>query len=75
MFFEINNVDETKIVYDYHFLSTQSLMLMVNEIESEIKSWDDHGAIASLSKKYASKFMTTGGKQHFDICGPKSSHL
>jgi BTB/POZ domain len=71
VFFEIYDVDESKIVYDYHVLSTQSLVLMADEIESEIKSWDDHGAVATLSKKCVSIFMTTGGKLHFDICGPK----
>ena len=70
-YFGINDVDESKIVYDYQFLSTQSLVLMVNEIESEIKSWDDHGTVTTLSKKCVSIFMTSRGKLHFDICGPK----
>ena len=71
VFFEINDVDESKIVYDYHVLSTQAHVLMADEIGSEIKSWDDHGAVATLSRKCASIFLTTGGKLHFDICGPK----
>ena len=38
-YFEINDVDESKIVYDYHVFSTQSHMLMVNKNRSEIDSW------------------------------------
>ena len=48
---------------------------MVNKIGSEIESWDAGHAIATLSKKYASIFMATGGKLNYDISGPKSSHL
>ena len=39
VFFGINNVDESKIVYDYHFLSTHSHVLMVSEIKSWEKPW------------------------------------
>ena len=70
-YFGVNNIDESKIVSDSHVLAAQPLVLMVNEIRSEIESWDADRAIICLSKKCASIFMTTGGKLHFDICGPK----
>jgi BTB/POZ domain len=70
-YFEIHDVDKSKIVYDYHVVSTQSHVLMVDEIRSEIDSWDAGHAIICLSKKCATIYMTTGGKLNFDICGPK----
>jgi hypothetical protein len=70
-YFEIHDVDESKIVYDSHVLTTQPLVLMVSEMRSEIESWDADRAIATLSKKCATIYMTTGGKFNFDICGPK----
>ena len=66
-YFGVNNIDESKIIHDYHVLSTQPHVLMVSEMRSEIDSWDADRAIATLSKKCASIFMTTGGKLHFDI--------
>ena len=70
-YFGVNNIDESKIIHDYHVLSTQPHVLMVSEMRSEIDSWDAGHAIATLSKKCATIYMTTGGKLHFDICGPK----
>ena len=69
-YFGVNNIDESKIVSDSHVLATQPLVLTVNEMRSEIESWDADRAIATLSKKCASIYMTTEGKLHFDICGP-----
>ena len=48
-YFGINDVDESKIVYDHHALATQPLVLMVNEIGSKIESWDADCATATLS--------------------------
>ena len=69
-YFEIKNVDKSKIVTDYSDLPTQSLV-QLHEIRSEIESWDGHDAIATLSRKCASICVATGGKLHFDICGPR----
>ena len=69
-YFEIKNIDESKIVTDYSDLPTQSLV-QLHEIRSEIESWDGHDAIATLSRKCASFCVATGGKIHFDICGPR----
>ena len=70
-YFGVNNIDESKIIHDYHVLSTQAHVLMVDQISSEIDSWDADRAIATLSKKCVTIYMTTEGKFNFDICGPK----
>ena len=70
-YFEIKNIDESKIVTEYHVLPTQSRVLMKKGIRSEIESWDGHDAIATLSRKCASICVAGWGELHFDICGPR----
>ena len=69
-YFEIKNVDKSKIVTDYSALPTQSLVQLY-EIRSEIESWDGNDIIATLSRKCASICVASWGKLHFDICGPR----
>ena len=67
----MNDVDENKIITDYHIIPTQSLVLMKSDIGSEFESWNDNRAIDILFWKGASVFVTSGGNLHFDICGPR----
>ena len=70
-YFEIKNIDESKIVSEYHFFPNQSQTVIKKGTRSEIESWDGHDAIAILSRKCASICVAGTGKLHFDICGPR----
>ena len=76
-YYEIKNVDESKIVCHYGS-DSKALAQIEKEISTKIsdvlKDWDIHCSIVHLAKECASRYLSSGGKLQISIHGPSKNH-
>ena len=76
-YYEIKNVDESKIVCHYGS-DSKGLAQIEKEISTKISdvrnAWHVHRSVVHLAKECASRYLLSGGKLQITIYGPSKNH-
>ena len=78
VYYGVENVDESKIVcfHDHDPSHLSDIKDCVHErVVSETETWFDHCTVVSLAKECAVRYLASGGKLQFDLCGKCADYI